>query len=302
MWQEISAVLTSLGLDQAAVDRLKAEHWGKVDYHNVEHHQVDNVTYFDIAAAAPSPLAGSVEKTNGAKLNILLIDGGTTVVRKIFNRLYPPSNLLASLKSNYHTLNSLLKIGVLIKRQWDILFPPDGAAPDSKTFDFHLLFLLLTNICGLSPPPSGWHTTPAPSDTSLEANLVRVKYFRNTFYGHVSTTGVDTPTFTSLWQEISAVLVALGLDQADIDSLKAERWGEGDYRHVQRDSALLLGKQLEGFNNTQLKIQETVEKVRRTELHVDVYETLQDSNLKLDEVLESEYHMPILNSQIDNCI
>ena len=185
LWQEISAVLTSLGLDQAAVDRLKAEHWGEEDYHNVEHHQVDNVTYFDIAAAAPSPLASSVEKTNGAKLNVLLIDGRTTVLREIFNRLYLPSNLLASLKSNYHTLNSLLKIGVLIKRQWDILFPPDGAAPDSKTFDFHLLFLLLTNICGLSPPPSGWHTTPAPSDTSLEANLVRVKYYRSTFYGNI---------------------------------------------------------------------------------------------------------------------
>ena len=248
-----------------------------------------------MAAAAPSSLAISVRETNGAKLNILLIDGGTTIVREIFDRLHHPSNLLASLKSSSHTLNILLKRGVLLRRQWDLLFPPGGAAADSKTFDFHLLFILLTNICGLSPPPSGWNTTPAPSDTSLEANLVRVKYFRSTFYSHVSTTGVDTPTFTSLWQDISAVLVSLGLDQAEIDGLKAERWGEGDYRHVQHDLALLVGKQLGGFNNTQLKIQETVEKVRRTELHVDVHETLRDRYSKLDEVLESEYHMPMLD-------
>ena len=32
-----------------------------------------------MAAAAPSPLASSVEKTNGAKLSRLLTDGGTTV-------------------------------------------------------------------------------------------------------------------------------------------------------------------------------------------------------------------------------
>ena len=290
-WKEISTVLTALGLDQAEIDRLKAERWAKEDCHNVEHHQVDYVTSFDMAAAAPSPLASSVEKTNGAKLYILLIDGGTTVVREIFDRLHPPSNLLASLESNYHTLNNLVKIKVLLRRQWGILFPPGGAAPDSKAFDFHLLFLLLTNICGLSPPPSGWHTTPVPSDTSLEANLVRVKYLRNTFYSHVSTTGVDTQTFNSLWLEISAVLVALGLDRAEIDRLTAERWGEEDYRHVQHD--LALEKELEGFSNIQLKIQETVEKVRRTELHVDVHETLQDGNSILGEVLDSEYQIPL---------
>ena len=244
-----------------------------------------------MAAAAPSPLAISVKKTNRAKLNILVVDGGTVALRKIFDGFYPPSNLLASLRSNYDTLNNLLKIRVLLRRQWDLLFPPSGAAPDSKAFDFHLLFLLLTNICGLPPPPSGWHTTPVPSDTSLEANLVRVKYLRNTFYSHVSTTGVDTQTFNSLWLEISAVLVALGLDRAEIDRLKAERWGEEDYRHVQHD--LALEKELEGFSNIQLKIQETVEKVRRTELHVDVHETLQDGNSILGEVLDSEYQIPL---------
>ena len=73
---------------------------------------------------------------------------------------------------------------------------------------------------------------PPASDTSLEANLARIKLFRNELYGHVSTTGVDTPTFNALWQEINAVLVALGLDQAEIDRLKAESCGEKDYLDV----------------------------------------------------------------------
>ena len=38
--------------------------------------------------------------------------------------------------------------------------------------------------------------------------------------------------FNSLWQELSAVLVALGLAQAEIDRLKAENCGEKDYLHM----------------------------------------------------------------------
>ena len=185
-----------------------------------------------MASSSPSPLASSVEKTNGAKLSRLLIDGGTMVLRKIFDRYHPPANLQANLNANYGTLKNFLRGRVLHKPQWDLLFPPGGDAPDSNTFDISLLFLLLNSICGLSPPPLGWHTKPSASDTSVEANLARIKFFRNDLYGHVSTTGMDTPTFSALWQEISAVLVALGLPQVEIDTLKAEHCGEEDFLDV----------------------------------------------------------------------
>jgi len=80
-----------------------------------------------MAAAAPSPLASSVEKTNGAKLSTLLIDGGTTVLRNIFDGYHPPANLAAGLNANYVTLNNLFRKKVLHKPQWDLLFPPGGA-------------------------------------------------------------------------------------------------------------------------------------------------------------------------------
>ena len=185
-----------------------------------------------MASSSPSPLASSVEKTNGAKLSRLLIDGGTMVLRKTFDRYHPPANLQANLNAHYGTLNNLLRRRVLHLPQWDLLFPPGGATPDSKKFDITLLFLLLTNICKLSPAPSGWHTKPSASDTSVEANLARIKFFRNEVYGHVSTTGIDKATFSALWQEISAALVALGLPQAEIDRLKAEHCGEEDFLGV----------------------------------------------------------------------
>ena len=269
-----------------------------------------------MAAAAPSPLESFVEKTNGAKLSRLLIDGGTMVLRKIFDRYHPPANLLADFNANYHTLNNLLRRRVLHKPQWDLLFPPSGATPDSNTFDITLLFLLLTNICGLSPPPSGWHTKPPASDTSFEANLVRIKFFRNKLYGHVTTTGIDIPTFSALWLEISAVLVALGLPQAEIDRLKAERCGEKDFidvlfewadteediksqlkdisqtvdevhstqledRKILQDS---IKRKLEEVHREQTKTQQTVDEVRQNQL--EVRGTIQDSNMKLQEVFQ----------------
>ena len=238
-----------------------------------------------MAAAAPSPLASSEEKTNGAKLSRLLIDGGTTALRNVFDTCRPPANLAADLNANYLTLNNLLKKKFLRPAQWDQLFPPGGATPDSKTFDITLLFLLLTNVCGLTPPLSGWHIKPPPSDTSFEANLARIKFFRNELYGHVSTTSIDTATFTSLWQEISAVLVALGLNQADIDRLKAEHCGEEDYLDVLfdwADSEEDIKSQLKDMRQYQTETQQDVGKVIQAQR--EHRKTLEDSKAKLDEI------------------
>ena len=277
-----------------------------------------------MAAASPSPLAGSVEKTNGAKLSRLLIDGGTMVVRKIFDRYHPPANLLADLNANYRTLYNLLRRRVLHKPQWHLLFPPGGATPDSNTFDITLLFLLLTNICGLSPPPSGWHSKPLPSDTSVEANLARIKFFRNKLYGHVSTTGIDTPTFSALWLELSAVLVALGFPQVEINRLKAEHCGEEDFldvlfewaaseediksqlKDIRQSQSIMLQdskRKLEEVHEGQTKTQKTVDEVRQNQLEGRV--TIQDSNKKLQEVfqIDRKTHQAVTNireTQIDD--
>ena len=218
-----------------------------------------------MATAAPTPLVSSVEKTNGAKLSRLLIDGGTTVLRKIFDGHHPPANLITDLNANYSILNNLLRRRVLNRQQWEKLFPPSGVAPDSETFDITLLFLLLINICGLIPPPSGWHALPPPSNTSHEANLARVKFYRNVLYGHVTTTGVDTPTFSALWTEISGVLVSLGLDQAEVDRLKAEKGGEQDYIDVLIEWAASeedIKSQLKNIHHSQSQTHQAVQDVR----------------------------------------
>ena len=227
-----------------------------------------------MATAAPSPLASSREKTNGNKLSRLLIDGGTTVLKNIFDRHHPPANLASGLNANYSILNKLLRRRVLNKDQWEKLFPPTGGIPDSNTFDITLLFLLITNICGLSPPASGWHAKPSPSDNSLEANIARVKFFRNELYGHVTSTDVDATSFSSFWQELSTALQALGLDQAEIDRLKAEQGGEQDYL-----DALIEWADREEDIKTQLT------DIRQTQLRLS--KTVEDSTLKMEELRQS---------------
>ena len=236
-------------------------------------------------AAALSPLASSVEKTNGAKLSRLLIDGGTTVLRKLFDRYHPPAHLVTNLNSHYSTLNDLFRNGHLHTPQWDKLFPTGGVIPDSNNFDISLLFLLLTNICGLFPPRGGWHRKPHPGNHSREANLARIKFFRNELYGHLTTTGIDTPTFNAFWRQISGALRGPGLDKAEIDRLKAEHCGEEEYSDLLCEWSISeqdIKSQLEDIRQSQTEVQQAVDKVRLTQL--EDRKILQDSKKKLEEV------------------
>ena len=232
---------------------------------------------FYMATAAPSPLANSVEKTNGAKLSRLLIDGGTIALRKTFDSYHPPDCLVQDLNTNYSILENLSSEKVLNRHQWEKLFPPSGVAPDSKTFDISLLFLLLTRICGLCPPRySGWDNKPNPKNKSIEANIARIKFYRNKL-SHKTTTGVDTGEFSSLWEEISAPLLALGLNKGEIDKLKQEKSGEENYLQVLHDwcdSDEKVKSQLKKIYNGVEKIQKTSDEVQQilTEMQLKVSE------------------------------
>ena len=178
---------------------------------------------------ASDTLDDTEEKCNGTKIARLLVDGGTKTLRRLFDSIHSPANLQAALHTHRVVLTNLRKIRVLNSSQCDKLYPSTGAAPDSKTFDITLLFLLLRNICGLTAPAAGWDTLPHAADTSQEANLARIKYFRNQLYGHVTGTGVSKADFEQYWSDISGALVALGADQVSIDLLKSSPIGSTEY-------------------------------------------------------------------------
>jgi gas vesicle protein len=61
---------------------------------------------------------------------------------------------------------------------------------------------------------------PPDIDKSVEANIVRIKLYRNEFYAHVTSTKVSDSQFDDLWPKISQTLYDLGIPQAEIDELE----------------------------------------------------------------------------------
>ena len=188
-------------------------------------------------AAASTSFLSTKETTNYARLCRLLVDVGSQAVRDTFDKIHPPAGLHGVLTSPpvHSTLQSLRKKRILNATQWGKLYPAIHSSVSSANFDITLLILLLRNICGLTPPATGWDSLPPAADMSPEANIARIKYYRNDVYGHATKASVDDPTFNILWQDISNALVGLGGVSygAPINKLKTDSMDPDIEEHYQ---------------------------------------------------------------------
>ena len=185
-------------------------------------------------ASAVTSYASTTERTNFARLCRLLVDMGSQALRDKFNSIHPPAGLHGVLTKPLarNKLGILGKEIILNSTQLAKLYPPTSSV-SSDDFDVGLLMVLLRNICGLTPPATGWDNLPPATDTSAEANIARLKYYRNQVYGHANHASVDDPTFHSYWQDISNALVGLGADAAVIKMLKTESMDPVIEKHYQ---------------------------------------------------------------------
>jgi hypothetical protein len=139
-------------------------------------------------------------KSNGAKLIRLIVDVGTETMRNYFDSIHPPATLNAVLHSEYDTLR---RIGAINRTQMQTLFPPSGMHPampsTSNDYDITLLFILIRNICGLTPPASQ-PRTQALSTTRLAGGKTLVQA------GHVSPRFWEITTFLHEGEGLSFIL------------------------------------------------------------------------------------------------
>ena len=178
----------------------------------------------------------SEEKTNGTRLARLIIDGGTYVLRKLLDSVYPERKLLAKeLKKNFVKFQNLKSKRVIFDHQWEKLFPPSGL-PDSKEFDITLLHLLIREVCYLPAPLTGWHKMPADDDQSLEANIARIKCFRNELCHSVSTS-IPNEEFEDKWNAIASSLEAIkiGVYRKKIQALKNDSIDHKTQKRVEEE-------------------------------------------------------------------
>ena len=188
-----------------------------------------------MASAATPSYASTKETTNHARLCRLLVDAGSQALRNKFDSIHPPAGLHAVLTKPpaYPVLQTLRKKRILNPTQWAKLYSLPPSSVSSKDFDVTLLMLLLRNICGLIPPTTGWDNLPPAADTSAEANIARVKYYRNLVVGHANKASVDDTTFNTYWQDIGNALIGLGADAAAINKLKTESMDPVREKHYQ---------------------------------------------------------------------
>ena len=152
------------------------------------------------------------ETSNYAKLCQLLVEGGSNVLRDIFDRVCPPENLHAFLTNptNYAKLRTLRKKRVLSASQWRKLYPVTKLPVSSGNFDSSLLLFLLRVIYGVTLPVSCCNNLPPGSDTSPEADIIRIKFFRDRVFSHATNSSVDDSTFHWYWKNINDIFLRIG--------------------------------------------------------------------------------------------
>ena len=213
-------------------------------------------------------LHSSRGRDNFQRLARLLISGGTVLLREVFDIKCPSSNLPTILQNP-----AMKKLKAkLTKPQKDCLYPSPGMYGKSTDFDITLLFRLLKTICGLTAPVTGWDALPASTDDSLEAYLARIKYYRNSIYGHVKENmEISDDKFLVLWREISEALVRIA---GHVSPAKAKEWQnaidtflkdpltEEDKRNEQ---------ELQHWYQNDTEVKEYLEKVESSVKHLEKY-------------------------------
>ena len=140
------------------------------------------------------------------------------MMKRAFDVIYPPATLATELNKNKKSLNSL-RYKVINTSQWKLLYPASSGSPDSQNFDVTLFTILFRNICGMSAPAAGWDALPPDSDTSIAADIARIKFYRNEVY-HRTSTEIDDSEFEILWEKISKVLINRGIPSSELEELK----------------------------------------------------------------------------------
>ena len=209
-----------------------------------------------MASAATPASPSTKETTNYARLCRLLVDVGSQALRDTFDAIHPPVGLHTVLGRHpeHATLKSLKSKRVLNATQWGKLYPAIPSSVSSAGFDITLLMVLLRNICGIAPPSTGWDRLPPSTDLSKQANIARLKYYRNTVCGHASQASMDDVAFNNYWLDISNAIVGMagaGYGAA-ISKLKIECMDPDTEEHYRQ----LLKQWKEDEDNVKEKLQE----------------------------------------------
>ena len=253
-------------------------------------------------SAAYEALRATDEKANFQRLTRLLMRGGLALLKEVFDSIHPPPNLPAVLSNAVikTQLQTLRRNRVLTHPEWNCLYNPSGPGTYGKStdFDISLLCKLLRAICSLTPPATGWDILPNSTDHILEADLVRIKFYRNKIYGHNHSMEITNADFEKLWMEISEALLRIA---SSISSAKRDEWKksiEQFFLEPLTPDAEECVDELRLWQKKGMETKDEIEKVRITqELIQKQLQQMQIEQKLIQEQMKSEQeqrHMEIL--------
>ncbi|XP_053388696.1 E3 ubiquitin-protein ligase DZIP3-like, partial [Mercenaria mercenaria] len=136
------------------------------------------------------------------RLLTLNIDYGTAIVRNLIDDKCSNVPLTTLLARERRTINNLRANRTITKVQFDLLYPQSGI-PTTADFDLTLAICLMRSLkhFGLNPKYT-WNVPPHPGDTSPEADICRLRMYRNELAHASSTAGFQETDFTAKWADI----------------------------------------------------------------------------------------------------
>ena len=154
---------------------------------------------------ADEALASTSGKDNYQRLARVIVVGGTSLLREVFNSIHPPNTLFSVLTSPVVRKD----LSWINKREHQCLYPSAGKCGSSVDFDITMLYKLLKTICKLPKPTGNWNELPDDSDTSLSADLARIRCYRNSICHDSENMEIPDDKFRSLWASIRDTIVRI---------------------------------------------------------------------------------------------
>lgn len=81
---------------------------------------------------------------------------------------------------------------------------------DLTDLDISLIYKILRNINTICPHLNGWGKIPKDDDTSVSANIDRIRIFKNEFVSHCTKCSLTEEEFIKTWKEIRQCIIDLG--------------------------------------------------------------------------------------------
>lgn len=156
--------------------------------------------------AEPSPYFNLDKSSeNYIRLCRLITTVCGSLMRDILSRHIKPINLRNELNINRTKLEQ--KMNTQQKEQIYLKAGCNSISP--KDLDISVLYVLLRNICKLSPPTTGWGKPPQKGDNSVSAVIERIRHIRNSISAHNTHGKVSDTDFQQYWEELENSIIAM---------------------------------------------------------------------------------------------